>query len=81
MFLKVQQNTKNIEEHMIMFGDEEFKFVDDSAMIIKIKWQDLLVFFYIEEIYGVWLHEKRLIWAVTISFFLFCHQGLHRKNN
>ena len=37
MFLKVQQNTKNIEEHMIMFGDEEFKFVDDSAMIIKIE--------------------------------------------
>ena len=81
MFLKVQQNTKNIEKHMIMFGDEEFKFVDDSAMIIKIEWQDLLVFFYIEEIYGVWLHEKRLIWAVTISFLLFCHQGLHRKNN
>ena len=37
MFLKVQQNTKNIEKHMIMFGDEEFKFVDDSAMIIKIE--------------------------------------------
>ena len=53
MFLKVQQNTENIEEHMIMFCDEEFKFVDDSAMIIKIECQDLLVVFYIEEIYGV----------------------------
>ena len=71
MFLKVQQNIKNTEEYKIMFVDEEYKFVDDSAMIIKIEWQDLLVFFYIEEIYGVWLHEKRLIWAVTISFFSF----------
>ena len=36
MFLKAQQNIKNIEEYKIMFVDEEYKFVDDSAMIIKI---------------------------------------------
>ena len=46
-------------------------FVDDSAMIIKIDWQHLLVCVHIEEIYGVWLHEKRLIWAVTFSLYLF----------
>ena len=76
MFPKVQQNIKNTEEYKIMFVDEEYKFVDDSAMIIKIDWQHLLVCVHIEEIYGVWLHEKRLIWAVTFSFCICFHQGL-----
>ena len=70
MFLKVQQNTRNIKEHKIMFGDEENKFVDDNAMIIKIEWRNLLVCFHIEEMVNDCM-KKRLIWAVTFIFLFF----------